>query len=239
MSDFRDMVPVSRRGLEDAECLRSPSDQCPYRSIEIFEREAVRSARHGGLLMNWRRNAGFLVVILFFVSLAGTSWGLPFSDVKKDVNQLFDRGDSFTWVFDLDNDNLAPGDISDKDFVLPPVILSILFKDDDRDFSRRGLGQLEFAVVKADQGWWRIAEVDNGPEEWFFNLWPLVVKDHKLSVTIKSLWGDFEVQSLTLSGDYTKRIPAASVPETATSIMLGMGLLALAGLSGKRLVRKP
>lgn len=65
-----------------------------------------------------------------------------------------------------------------------------------------------------------------------------LVTDHKLIVKVIRDGGRFRVKKVKLSGEYWDNSSSAPVPEPATILMMGVGLLGLVGYSRKRFSKK-
>jgi hypothetical protein len=65
-----------------------------------------------------------------------------------------------------------------------------------------------------------------------------LVADHKIYVTVKQLEGKFRVKSMILWAKYKDNHSYAPVPEPATILFMGVGLLGLVGYSRKRFSKK-
>jgi len=107
--------------------------------------------------------------------------------------------------------------------------LFINITDNDRDglFGTGFLGELEYANLFVDGiQKWNSFEVDG--QIYSLNVFAQAI-DNNLSVKIDWAGGDFGVCSVKVQGEYT-----ASVPEPATMLMLGLGLVGLAGFGRKK-----
>jgi hypothetical protein len=162
---------------------------------------------------------------------AGTASALLFSDTQHQNVWFSSSNTTKTWTFDLDNDALDWGDINSEDSINWAFLSFGTFDDHD--------SQLEYANINLDGTLNFNWEVD--PGWWSANVSSLVVDDHFLAVTFNLLRGDFGVSWVNLFGDYTdnrENTSAAPVPEPATMLLLGCGLIGLAGSSRKKWLKR-
>lgn len=95
-----------------------------------------------------------------------------------------------------------------------------------RDDSNSWLDGPEFALGWTNTGSWAIEEVDTGTYNY-----NVILQNGSLTVALASLGGDFYIDSSTLTVNYSS---AAPVPEPASLVLVGLGMLSVGFFARKR-----
>ena len=185
----------------------------------------------------------FLTVLLLAMGLAcsanAASYGIEWTgSVWLDASNT-----SGTWSFCLDTDILDVGDISAGD-TITSATLEINFYDDDDELMGGPPyfgATAEFADITID-GTLALDDREIETETLTLDVLGYVSEDHSLDIALvwldkmpnstpwpgASMSGDFEVQSVKLSGEYS------AVPVPAAVWLLGSGMLGLIGVRRKK-----
>jgi hypothetical protein len=151
--------------------------------------------------------------------VAPAAFAIPFVDSIPHLQFMDTPLESHLFVFDLDNDVLATGDVNPLD-TINSAFLSILFGD-DQDLEN------EASWVVFDGEVALVLPVVT--PLWTADVYAQVVDDHYLEVTVVRASGDFWLGTAVVWGDVTP------IPEPTSMLMLG-GLSA--GVAGARKLRK-
>ena len=186
----------------------------------------------------------FLCAIMLVFGMMGTASADLYDDTIVD-NYWFNSSNTIhTWTFDLNNDSLLIGDINSGD-TINSAYLNMGFYDDILSDPIVGFGgsfPFYYPILEGERGSLltdgsvRLNNVEIGFANTFasINVLAQLVTDHVLGVTVEWVSGDFGVVGGTLNGEYTP----APVPEPATILLMGVGLLGMVGIGRKRFNKK-
>jgi hypothetical protein len=189
---------------------------------------------------------GVLFGVLCVSLVVESALAIPFVDFNGDqTGPIFmsqDINPAHTWIFDLDNDALLVGDIDAED-TIASATLTVNLRDVSRPcpltwFFDVFLDRVPETTDMMVDGWlWKEAyEIDSAT--YTLDVLASVYSDHYLQVMINEATGNFLVENMILHGEYDELTgsDASPVPEPATMLLFGCGLVGMATVGRKKFI---
>ncbi|MCE5274964.1 MAG: PEP-CTERM sorting domain-containing protein [Syntrophaceae bacterium] len=168
-----------------------------------------------------KRVLSIIVAVIVLSCLAGAAWAIPWTwtDTVNPDPDIF-IGPSYSYVHDITDTGFNPGSDNVDNFSLAIN----LYDDGDRG--------MELVSITLDNWLW--AGIRNGAQDVDLGYGLLgsflLLDDGLLNVRLTSTCGDFYFGDSVLTANGNETAP---VPEPATLLLLGSGLLGLAGFRRK------
>ena len=174
----------------------------------------------------------FFCAVMLIFGMAGTASAIPYTDTYDVGNpsmrsHLLSPDDSVSWTFDITNDGFNPltQDVTSAS-------ISLNFRDDSGSWWDGG--EIADLDVGDNYFYWG---VDTGDISFAITSLMTLSSSGTIDCTLTAEIGDFYFNNATLSAEGTEPVPAP-VPEPSTILLMGAGLLGLAGYNRKRLIKK-
>jgi len=170
----------------------------------------------------------FLVAVMSVFVLSGVATAYTWTDTYNPTDQYITWGGSYSYTHDLTNN--SPPFVPGQDLIYG-YSLEIKLYDDKKGWDEILGGEvvnIDLPGIISDGGY--NFSLDNNVYGWSVAGLFSLNAFGKYDVTFSSLWGEFFFDSSTLvaKGEYN------SVPEPATMLLLGLGLVGLAGVGRKK-----
>jgi hypothetical protein len=176
-----------------------------------------------------------LIVLLFFLLSAVSAYAAPYTwtdEINLGDRRLYQNAPMYTYTHDITDDGFSSYFMGGDDYILE-YSLNVSLSDDGDNHKEAAL------ISQSGDGHGRYYNFDYSDQEFGWSLagWAELNLYGSLTVTIERMWGDFNLgySTLTAIGDNGyDGVDVAPVPEPATLILMGIGLLGIAAGASRR-----
>ncbi len=172
----------------------------------------------------------FLCAVTLVFGMMGKARALEYTDIHIPSNGSLEFGETYSWTFDITTDGFDPvtQDVTSAD-------LSLNLWDDGYDH----MLSLEFAYLVVDGGFMGVWEVNTGPTDFALTSLASLSDNGTVDVILGAAWGDFWLDSATLTAQATEPVGAPIPnPEPATVMLMGIGIAGILGAGARKRFKK-
>ncbi len=175
----------------------------------------------------------FLCAVTLVFGMMGTVRALEYTDNISPIENL-EAAETYSWTFDITTDGFNPvtQDVTS-------AVLSMDLRDDDGD----NYLSFDFEVAYligggVFTGW----EVNTGPIDFTLTSFTSLSNNGTVDVILGAAFGDFWLDSATLTAQATEPVGSASAPipnpEPATVMLMGIGIAGILGAGARKRLKK-
>ena len=183
----------------------------------------------------------FLCAVTLVFGMMGTARAMVYTDThippigspSDPTGVWMDSGGAYptySWTFDITTDGFDPvtQDVTSAD-------LSLNLWDDGYDY----MLSLEFAYLVVGGGFMSVWEVNTGPTDFTLTSLASLSDNGTVDVILGAAWGDFWLDSATLTAQATEPVGAPIPnPEPATVMLMGIGIAGILGAGARKRFKK-